>query len=246
MRRHAFELDNQVVPSLPVPSVPNIISVSRVGEVFWQGAVGAQRYAVERARVANGEWERIGQDIDEARWPYRPGYVDTSAPIGEKVRYRVIASNDAGTGAASPASAETLIERHLFVDEMDQLLPNVVRSAGVETTAAHPELCKLDRNRLTAKPGGHVVYRMHCRMATARVFAFAQSPGKVLTLSWSSNGRNFKPLPSTEESFAGAVDQPVAFRPVVVSVTSVPVGARELAIDWLVPAEIGRVEIEIL
>jgi len=126
-----------------------------------------------------------------------------------------------------------------------------------EFTTEHAELCKMDRDRLRGRTGARLRYRTGrvggVSRATAaaephgialRVFAFAQDPGRVFEISWSSNGRDFTRLASDEQSFAGAVDQPRAFRPVLCRASSIPRAAIEVAITWQRTAEIGRVEMQ--
>jgi hypothetical protein len=104
----------------------------------------------------------------------------------------------------------------------------------------------MDRERLRGKAGARAVYSIKEHPNAIRLYAFAQDSGKVFELSWSSNGCQFAKLASSERSFAGAVDEPVAFRPVLVSAEAVPAFAHEIAITWLQTAEIGRVEIQTL
>ncbi len=244
MRRRAYAARGLAVPALPVPAAPSMLPVSALGEVAWRGSVGARSYLVERHSAANGRWETVAERIDETLPTYRTTFVDANAPVGEKVRYRVVATNETGLSAPSLPSEEVLIEGHLFVDEM--IKPQYLEKleGSTEFTTAHAELCKMDRERLRGKAGARVVYRPKGRATALRIYAFAQEAGEVFDLSWSSNGRDFAKIASAEQSFAGAVDQPVAFRPVLVSASTLPAAARELAVTWRVPAEIGRVEIQ--
>jgi mannan endo-1,4-beta-mannosidase len=245
MRRYAYAVRREEVPVLPVPAAPSMLPVSRLGEVPWRGSMGARYYVVERQVSAVGRWEIVSDRIDESRVPYRPAFVDTTAPIGEKVRYRVVAANETGLSVPSLPSEEVLIEGRLFVDEMAK--PQFIErlEGSTEFTTAHAELCKMDPQRLRGKAGARVVYRPKGHTKALRVYSFAQDAGKVFDLSWSSNDRDFAKLASSDQAFAGAVDQPVAFRPVLVSAAAIPPAARELAITWLMPAEIGRVEIQV-
>jgi len=76
-----------------------------------------------------------------------------------------------------------------------------------------------------------------------RIYAFTLRAGKAFDLAWSADGRDFTKLPSEEESFHLSGDNPETLWPVRAT-AAIPASARELAITWLMPAQIGRVEIE--
>jgi mannan endo-1,4-beta-mannosidase len=244
MRRFAFEVRGQEVPPLPVPATPALLPVTNVADIRWRGSAGASYYVVERETSGTGNWQIIGSRVDETQTPYRAGFVDNSASVGSKVRYRVLAANETGISPPSLPSEELTVLNQVLVDEMvsKKLLSSA--TGTLDITTDHSELCKMDRNRLVGKPESRIVYQIKGRPRTLQIFAFAQQAGNVFDLAWSSNGHAFSKLASVEQPFAGAVDEPVAFRPVLVSSTSIPSNAREIAISWLMPAEISRVEIE--
>ena len=246
MRHYAYGARHQASPVLPVPVAPSMLPASALGEVSWRGSVAARYYVVERQLTTAAAWEIIASRVDETTAPYRPGFVDTTAPFGENVRYRVLAANETGISAPSLPTEAVQITGHLVVDEMAK--PQFLKSlaGATEFTSEHPELCKMDRERLRGKAAARAVYSIKEHPNAIRLYAFAQDSGKVFELSWSSNGRKFTKLASSERSFAGAVDEPVAFRPVLVSAEAVPTLAQEIAITWLQTAEIGRVEIQTL
>lgn len=244
MRRLAFEVRGQDVPALPIPATPALLPLTHLSDVRWRGSAGASYYVVEREIAGTGQWQIVSGRVDETQSPYRAAFVDNSAPLGVKVRYRVVAANETGLSPPSLPSEELLISAQVLVDEMSD--KQLVHSATgpVELTTDHAELCKLDRDRLAGKPDAQITYRLKGRIRSLRIFAFAQHPGAVFDLSWSSNGHAFSKLASVEQSFAGGIDEPIAFRPVLVTAERVPSIARDLAISWLMPAEIGRIEIE--
>jgi hypothetical protein len=161
-------------------------------------------------------------------------------------RYRVIAANETGLSEPSLPSEEVRITGRLMVDEMRK--PQFIKQleGPTEFTTDHAELCKMDGDRLRGKAGAQVRYSINGHATAVRLFAFAQEPGRVFELSWSSMGHRLASLTSDEQSFTGSVDQPVAFRPVLVSSSSIPPTASELVITWLQTAEIGRLELQTL
>ena len=244
MRRLAFEVRGSEAPVLPVPATPALLPVTSVGDIRWRGSAGASYYVVERETVGEGNWEIVGSRVDETQTPYRAGFVDTSASIGKKVRYRVVAANESGLSPPSLPSEELTVTEQVLVDEMTNDKSQATASGPLAFTTEHAELCKMDRDRLAGKADARVVYRLKGPPSALRLYAFAEQPGTVFDLSWSSNGYAFSKLASIEQSFSGAVDEPVAFRPVLVTAESLPIAAREIAIQWRMAAEIGRIEIE--
>jgi mannan endo-1,4-beta-mannosidase len=243
MRTLAFGAQNVPVPTIPAPHPPAMIEVSSHGALRFRGALGARDYAIERQLAPDGPWQVIADHYDETRVPYRP-FVDVAAPMGQKVRYRVSAANETGRSEPSAPSEEAHIEGRLLVDEMDQS-PSPARSdSQVEVTTEYEGRCKMDRVRLKGAPGARVVYRPEGRATTVRIYAFTLKAGQAFDLEWSADGHDFAKLPSVEESFHLPGDNPEVMWPVRITATAIPATAREVAITWLMPAQIGRVEIE--
>jgi len=244
MRRLAFQARGQEVPVPPVPATPALLPVSEPSDIRWRGAAGASYYMVEREITGSRKWQVIGQRIDESRFPYRPAFSDNSAPIGANVRYRVVAANETGVSPPSLPSEELTVTSHMFVDEMQNAGLMAATAGSLTFTTQHAELCKMDRERLSGKAGARITYPVNGHPRALKIYSFAEQPGQVFDLAWSSRGHTFSPLNSQEQTFSGAVDEPVAFRPVLVTAEKIPPSARQIAITWLMPAEIGRVEIE--
>jgi mannan endo-1,4-beta-mannosidase len=243
MRTLAFGARHLPVPAISAPAPPVVFGVTAHGAVSFRGSLGARDYAIERQPAPDGPWEGVADHFDETLVAYR-AFVDPAPPVGQKVRYRVTAANDAGRSAPSQPSQEALIEGRLFVDEMDQVGAGPRQNAGVTVTTDHPQRCKMDRARLDGHAGARVVYRPEGRATALRIYAFTEKPGQVLDVSWSADGHDFAKLATAEESFVVPGGNPDALRPVRVTATTIPPSARELAITWLMRAEIGRVEIE--
>jgi hypothetical protein len=102
----------------------------------------------------------------------------------------------------------------------------------------------MDRARLQGAAGTRVVYRPPGRATALRIYAFSQArAGQLFDLAWSADGRAFTRLATAEEPFLAPGSSPNDFRPVRITAV-LPPSARQLAITWLIPAEIGRVEID--
>lgn len=134
----------------------------------------------------------------------------------------------------------------MLVDEMDRAGTGLRTDTGATVTTDHPERCKLDWSRLAGRAGTRVEYRPpHGRPTALRIYAFSESrAGQLFDVAWSADGTAFVNLPASEESFLVAGDTPETRRPVRVTAATIPASARALAITYLMPAEIGRVEID--
>lgn len=243
MRTLAFGAQKLPVPPVPAPRPPAMVDVSSHGAIRFRGALGARDYTIERQLVPDGAWQVVADHFDETRVPYRP-FIDLEAPVGQKVRYRVSAANDSGRSEPSAPSEEISIEGRLLVDEMDQAANPARAGSLVEVTTEHEGRCKMDRFRLKGPTGARVVYRLEDRATTMRIYAFTLRAGKSFELAWSADGHDFTNLQSEEESFHLPGDNPETLWPMRVTATAIPAAARELAITWLMSAQIGRVEIE--
>jgi len=245
MRRLAFEARGIPMPAASAPPAPVMLSATSRGAVAFRGALNARDYAIERQIAPDGPWERVADHFDETLVAYR-AFVDPEPPIGQKVRYRVTAFSEAGTSPPSQPSAETMIEGRMLVDEMDRAGTGLRVETGATVTTDHPERCKLDWSRLAGRAGARVEYRPpHGHPTALRIYAFTESrSGQVFDVAWSADGSEFSRLAASEESFLVPGDTPETRRPVRVAAATIPPSARALAIIYLMPAEIGRVEID--
>jgi mannan endo-1,4-beta-mannosidase len=243
MRTLAFGARRLPVPPIPAPEPPVMLGATSRGAVSFRGSLGARDYAIERQTAPDGPWESVADHFDETLVAYR-AFVDPAPLVGKKVRYRVTAANEAGRSPPSSPSGETLIEGRLFVDEMDRAGAAPRSDGDATVTTEHAQRCKMDRARLKGAAGTRVVYRHEGRATAARIYAFTEKTGQVLDVAWSADGHDFTKLATSEESFVVPGGDPNALRPVRITAAVIPSSARELAITWLVPAEIGRVEID--
>ena len=244
MRALAYAQRQLPVPAIPAPAPPVMLGATPHGAIGFGGSVGARDYTIERQVMPDGPWIPIAEHYDETLVAYR-AFVDPAPPVGQKVRYRVTAFNEAGPSPPSAPSAEMAIEGRLFVDEMDQAGAGPRADRDATVTTEHAQRCKMDRARLKGATGARTVYRLEGRATALRIYAFSeQKTGDLFGVSWSSDGHDFARLATSEDAFLVPGGDPLAFRPVRVSALAIPPSARQLEIVWAAPAEIGRVEID--
>ncbi|MDA1362477.1 hypothetical protein O1R50_22840 [Glycomyces luteolus] len=93
--------------SLEEPTGPGrvdlVVATPGAGEtgLSWSRARGAEAYTVERKMRRDGDWETVAEDVTGT------AFIDTEAPRGGTVHYRVIAI---GGGATGPASTPIAVE----------------------------------------------------------------------------------------------------------------------------------------
>ncbi len=244
MRALAYGQRHLAVPPIPAPPPPRMLGATSHGAVGFGGSLAARDYTIERQTSPDGPWTPIADHYDETLVAYR-AFVDPAPPVGRKVRYRVSAANEAGRSAPSAPSPETLIEGRLFVDEMAEAGSPTRDDGNATVTTDHPERRKMDRARLKGAAGTRVVYRHAGRATALRIYAFtAEKAGQVFEVGWSSDGHAFTKLATDEDWFIIPGSNPIDLRPVRITAASIPPSARQLAITWVIPAEIGRVEID--
>ena len=192
MRSLAFGARHEPVPPIPAPPPPAVIGVTAQGAVAFRGSLGAREYTIERQSAPDGPWDIVAEHFDETRVAYRP-FVDPDPPVGQKVRYRVVAANETGRSQPSAPSDEVAIDGRLFVDEMDQALGD--RRDRQQRRGHH-------RPRRTLQAGSRASPRRRRRARSTgstgvpvlRIFAFTGRPGQVLELGWSTDGHDLAKL----------------------------------------------------
>lgn len=242
MRRKAYEIQGRDVPELPTPPRPVMLPIEDVSAISWQGSAGAESYTVQRGPTATGPWKIVGRDISDAALPYRPLFNDTSAAIGRKYYYRVIAQNrDHASRPSKPVGAPSV--KHLtLVDELKDL-SLVTEHDGVALETGKTRQAKEDMDRSKGDNGAFLVYKTPGPIEGCKVYAFYPEAVTSLGFQVSSNGKDYAAVePKRHDYFSGEGEYGY-FKPVVYEVSFDSPEARYLKIVFGGAMQISRVEI---
>ncbi len=243
MRREAFAIRGLPVSEVPAPAPPVLLPVTGAGAICWQGSVGATSYVVERAPKKSGPWRVAGDGIDESFTQYRPEFSDEAVGKGTWC-YRVCARNGTGVSSPSNVSGPVAVSDVTFVDELADFSKVHSRSGQLEIKARDCRAALEDAHRAGGQAGSMLVYRVGSTVSNVRVFAFFPKEISDLKLSFSMDGRAFRPAAAKRKDFPHAASDYGYWRRAIYEVTSAQAADRFVRIEFTGEAQIGRVEIQ--
>lgn len=201
VRNQAFAIRGMSPPAAEAPAPPVLFpsadSSHQGGEaavLSWRGSAGASGYKIERASSPAGPWETIATEVDDARWPYQPLFVDSAAPLGEQSFYRCTAHNQAGASAPSNTIGPITPSQRLIVDELDSI--DGVASTEGEVTL-RTDNCRAvleDRSRAALGPGGSLAWQVDGAVSGVHAWAYTAGETDSLRLEVSEDGEDWRPL----------------------------------------------------
>lgn len=194
VRQQAFAIRGMQAPAMEIPGPPTMLPGADSAKLSWQGSAGASSYSIERAPTAEGPWETIATGLDDARWPYRPLFVDSAAPVGGPSYYRCTAHNQAGASAPSdPIGPEKSSER-LIVDELDSLDGANSTEGEVVLRTDNCRAVLEDRSRASLGPGAAITWRLNGAVRGVHAWAFTAGETDSLRIEISADGDNWTSL----------------------------------------------------
>lgn len=169
LREKAHQIDGVTTDRLPAPAAPTLLDIKDVGEISWQGSVGATSYVIERKIEPDTSWTIVGDGVDESRYQYRPLFVDQNAEIGKSYTYRVKAKNQSGVSAFSNIVGPILVKTRTIVDEMENF-DKIFQKDGVLRLLTYQDLrrAKEDRSRLVGTDGSYIITKSPLRPTKSR------------------------------------------------------------------------------
>lgn len=246
VRTKAFEIQNQPVPPLAVPTAPDLFSVSPEGIVNWRGAVGAATYSLQRATNSAGPWQTTAWQLTDDATSYHPLASDEFAQLGTAYFYRLRAENETGTSKPSNVFGPINLRCHTMVDEFRNTFL-IYRQAGkIELRTNEARNYKEDCHRLHGEPETWLAYRITGKIKTVRVFAFDGSGPASLNFFAGSDGATGQKLePNSQTFYAGTeLYNYQAPRLYTLQVDAATGELSELSIAFTRATQLSRVEIE--
>jgi mannan endo-1,4-beta-mannosidase len=193
IRRKAFEIRNLPPPPVSPAEPPVLLPVETADAITWQGSMGAASYVVERAAAPEGPWERICPSVADADIPNFPLYNDTSAKVGGRYYYRVLAVNSTGVSPPSNVVGPVTVAFKTKIDTMKNL-DEMVYSNMVSPVTGNDRSYKEIRNRLAGKAGSELVYSVPGKFRSFTIYAFEQAAHGMLQIHGSNDGHSWRNL----------------------------------------------------
>jgi hypothetical protein len=242
VRSNAFAIRGLTPPPVPVPAPPQLLPITDVAAISWQGSVGAQNYIVERAAKRNGDWQAIATNVDEAFTQYRPQFADENVPAGIWF-YRVRANNESGTSEPSNIVGPVKVALATLVDELADFTRTSAHQGTIRLETHDSRQAKEDATRAAGNAGDSMTYQLPTAIEGFRVFAFFPNDVADLEFSISPDGQNFQALKADkQEYFQGAGDYGY-WKSAIFHAEHIKDDAKFLKIGLMGETQIGRVEI---
>jgi mannan endo-1,4-beta-mannosidase len=244
LHEKAYEIDGAIVPRLPVPEPPVLLTTNDVAAISWRGSVGARTYVVERRDADSSDWSAVAAGVDESRYQYRPLFSDESASIGRSYLYRVRAANESGLSEYSNIIGPVVVAARTLVDELDSF-DRVFQKDGELTLLTHQDIREAgeDRSRLTGTDGSYIMYRIPGDAWTIRIDVVCPDEQSNVSVAVDSALGAFRPIaPVTRRHKYGANDYGY-FDTVSYTSDRLPAGTHFVKILLEDGAQICRVEI---
>ncbi|GAB5459012.1 MAG: hypothetical protein Hens3KO_20420 [Henriciella sp.] len=193
LRDKAFEIQGLSAPSIGIPSAPKMLQTDSVGALRWQGAVGAERYTIERASTEEGPWQAIAHGVDDKVSPGFALYSDESAILGETYFYRVLAENSSGQSPPSNLIGPIIPTQLTRVDSAENF--GVVSLwKDIEIKSDNFRKYKEATYRFSGTQGSSLVYTAPGRLIKMHVYAYEETEKPALSVFGSTDGEAWEAL----------------------------------------------------
>jgi len=183
IREKAFQIDNRLMPPVPIPEAPELFEIIDVGNISWRGSTGAESYVVERKEEYDAEWKIIAENYDDAKYQYRPLFNDESAEIGKRYFYRIAAKNESGLSPYSNIVGPIDVEFKKLVDEFENFNYIFQKDGNLKLlTQENLREAREDRNRLTTEDSSYVVYKLSANIISFQIDYFISNTLKTVKI----------------------------------------------------------------
>lgn len=244
MRQKAFEIQGLPEPPVEKPAPPKLLPITDVSTINWQGSAGASGYDIQRAESSNGPWEVIARGVSDTDIEYNPLFQDTTARIGKKYWYRVIAKNQAGCSEPSNTEAAPAVKNLAIIDELHDLSLVYGVSGSLSLDSKQSRRTKEDSSRVKGSAGAHILYRADGPIRQCRLQTFFELGISNFRFSFSEDGKEFKDAEFKRIDYDPGEAVYGYYKPVRYDVQNPLPKARWFQIVFTGDAQIGRIEID--
>jgi mannan endo-1,4-beta-mannosidase len=243
MRRKAFRIVGLPETPLEAPAPPTLLPIEDVTAICWQGSAGASGYDIQRSADKEGPWEQIASNVSDAQVEYGPLFNDTTAQIGKRYFYRVIAKNSAGCSAPSNVVRSAVVEHLAIVDELQDWSYVYSFDGGVELESKEARRMKEDGNRVKGSTGSQLLYRANGPISHCLLETYFEKNVVDFAFFFSHDGRQFTKAKFRRTQYDAGDPVYGYFIPVKYEVTNSVPQARWFRIVFRGQAQIGRARI---
>jgi len=207
MQKKAFEIQGLKVPEVVKPAAPKLLPISEPAHISWQGSVGASSYNIERAVSANGPWQLVGFDVDDASVQYFSLFNDTSVEFGQKYFYRVIAKNLGGNSEPSNVVGPVKAERKCLIDDMVNFGTFYHKNGNVSIVTDNDRSYREKTHRILGDVNAELIYVVNGNLKACNVYAFSEEDAASLEFYVSTDNKEYSKVEFERSSlFAGKGD----------------------------------------
>lgn len=252
LRQKAFEIRNEPVLPLLVPSAPELLPFDTQAMFSWRGSTGADSYRIERSAAREGPWEVVADGVSDAATAYRPLFVDESARPGQSWCYRVVAKNASGESPPSNVIGPVLIRYGCLIDELESLRKAHGHSPGLKLDNTFNGIFAEYLYRANGEPDDAIVYRSPGPIKHVRLFVWSEPVDSApLILDISTDGKQFREIESLSQqrNFEHLKDRaPEQLRKRGLQMqwqieAEPPADTQFVRLRWRVPCAVDRVEL---
>jgi len=243
MKENAFTINDRIEKKIKIPEAPHLLPIKDVAHISWQGAVGANRYRIERSLSVKGKWESIGQNISDASVAYAPLFNDRQAELNKSYFYRVFALNDAGSSTASNVIGPVLKTQHTLVDEMNNYGKIYNYRGKLILQTENTRNFKEDSHRMGAEEDTEIIYYVPGNLKSCLINIFIKDKSEVIKFSVSTDGKKYHHISSESKNFFTGESDYQYWQPVQIKAENIVENYHYLKLKFINSGQIGRVEI---
>ena len=165
------------------------------------GAILAKYYDVERSESANGPWDIVGYNLNDADQFYTPLYNDYSVGTGKKYYYRVIAKNSGGVSEPSNVVGPVEATCKTLIDEMRNFTVLYSANGDMRIKTDRDREFKEIQYRIETEKGSFLVYYVPGHIAGVKCNSFSKEDMSSLSFQLSETGSDYISPEIARQSF---------------------------------------------